>query len=231
MSALWMAVVVLTAAPSDGAPVAAASTPAAANQGQQLKGYPLRDAVRAALRRWARPADVDASQAAREFLILYRELQADDQLAVSQREQLRLQVRNRLSQLSDQISSRLARERRQAGQQRPASVGLSKERSSPLAQVGGMGMGAGGMGRNVGAGFGGGVGAGGMGGGMNMPPDNGQALVDLIQTVISPKSWDINGGPGSIYYWRPGLSLVIRQTQEVHGQIGDMLEQMGRMQR
>ena len=39
--------------------------------------------------------------------------------------------------------------------------------------------------------------------------DNGAALVELIQTVISPESWDINGGRGSIYYYRPLRVLVI----------------------
>jgi hypothetical protein len=61
--------------------------------------------------------------------------------------------------------------------------------------------------------------------------DNGQELVDLIQSVIAPSSWDINGGPGSIYYWRPFHALVVRQTGEVHEEIGGTLQQLERANR
>jgi hypothetical protein len=50
--------------------------------------------------------------------------------------------------------------------------------------------------------------------------DYGPDLVDLIETVIAPSTWERNGGPGSIYYYRPLRVLVIRQTGEVHGKIG-----------
>ena len=50
----------------------------------------------------------------------------------------------------------------------------------------------------------------------------------MIQTVIFPASWDVNGGPGSAYYWRPGRAMVIRQTDEIHRQIGGVLMQMGK---
>ncbi len=63
-------------------------------------------------------------------------------------------------------------------------------------------------------------------GGGRAADDHGPELVELIQTVIAPQSWDINGGPGAIYYYRPLRALVIRQTDEVHGQIGDVLGQM-----
>jgi hypothetical protein len=50
-------------------------------------------------------------------------------------------------------------------------------------------------------------------------PDNGQALVDLIQRTIAPASWDVNGGPGAIVYYRPSRALVVRQRSEVHEQL------------
>ncbi len=62
-------------------------------------------------------------------------------------------------------------------------------------------------------------------------PDYGQDLVDLIQRTIAPTTWDVNGGQGSIYYWSHGRALIIRQTDEVHEQIGGVLEQLGRMNR
>ncbi|MHC4181294.1 MAG: hypothetical protein ACYSWU_27675, partial [Planctomycetota bacterium] len=117
-----------------------------------------------------------------------------------------------------------------------------------LAQVGGFGRPGGfggGFGRQGGfamPGFGGGgFGGPGMGGGMmgggpfgaagQNSFDHGQELVDLIQQTIAPQTWDVNGGLGSIYYWRPGRALVIRQTGEVHDQVGGLLEQFGRMGR
>jgi hypothetical protein len=59
--------------------------------------------------------------------------------------------------------------------------------------------------------------------------DYGQGLVDLIQTVVRPQSWDVQGGPGSIFYWYPGKALVIRQTDEIHEEILGVLEQLRRM--
>lgn len=50
--------------------------------------------------------------------------------------------------------------------------------------------------------------------------DDGLALVELIQRTISPKFWDVNGGPGSIVYYRQWHALVIRATPEIHRQIG-----------
>lgn len=56
--------------------------------------------------------------------------------------------------------------------------------------------------------------------------DHGDDLVELIQTTIAPESWDVNGGPGTIYYFRGLRVLVIRQTSEVHGQVGDVVGQL-----
>jgi hypothetical protein len=194
-------------------------------------GQALRDSVHEALRRWARPSDAQARQAASDFLALYGAVDRDDQLTASQREYLRTKLRSRLTSLVQQIAKRAAIERRLARDGQPAGVGLPADRADVLAQQGGFGggFGPGGFGGGFGpGGFGGGVG---VGGGVLGPADqdHGEALVDLIQKTISPASWDINGGNGSIYYWRPGRALVIRQTGEVHGQIGDVLEQMGRL--
>ena len=52
--------------------------------------------------------------------------------------------------------------------------------------------------------------------------DYGPALVNLIKTTISPKSWDINGGPGVIVYYPPLRLLVIRATNDIHYQIGGL---------
>lgn len=51
-------------------------------------------------------------------------------------------------------------------------------------------------------------------------------LVELIQTTIAPESWDVNGGKGSIYYFSLLRVLVVRQTGEVHHQVGNSLPQL-----
>jgi hypothetical protein len=50
-----------------------------------------------------------------------------------------------------------------------------------------------------------------------------QQLIDLITTTIEPDSWEVNGGRGRIMFYAPLNVLVIRQTGEVHHQIGSTL--------
>ncbi|HEY1380768.1 MAG TPA: hypothetical protein VGF55_28460 [Gemmataceae bacterium] len=45
---------------------------------------------------------------------------------------------------------------------------------------------------------------------------NVQSLIDLIVTTIDPDSWDLRGGPGTIRYYPPTKSLIVRQSAEVH---------------
>lgn len=71
------------------------------------------------------------------------------------------------------------------------------------------------------------TGPGGMGGAALADFDS---LIDLIQTTVAPDTWQDVGGPGSISPFPTNLSLVISQTQEVHEQISDLLEQLRRMQ-
>ena len=242
MSTFLMGVIALAVVPGDGSLPGGVSTPSAAVEEQLLvpprTGTELRDAVRSALRRWARADSKQAEPAARELLVLYGELQADDQLARSQRLELRTKLRSRLFKLSGQITKRVAIEKRLAKNRPPKSVDAAVLGNGVLAQVGGFGR-AGGIAMPgfAGAGFGRpGMGGGMMGGGPfgGSGPygfDHGPQLVDLIQQTISPQTWDVNGGLGTIYYWRPGRAMVIRQTGEVHRQIGGLLEQMGRMGR
>jgi len=70
-------------------------------------------------------------------------------------------------------------------------------------------------------------GPGGLGGGAMADFDS---LIDLIVTTVAPDSWDEVGGPGSIAPFETNLSLVVSQTQEVHDQLVDLLEQLRRMQ-
>ena len=237
MYPLLMAIVALAAVPSEGreaAPSAAAVVsarehasveradgPVKKAEASPRQGGKLREAVRVALRRWAKPTDSEADAAAREFLALYQELQADDQLSRSQRQYFQNKVRIRLMRLSDQIALRVAR------QKRLAEAGARKSDGSADAQSTAQGVdspGATSPDQVAGVAPGGQA----FGGGAFQTPDHGQQLVDLIQTVIRPETWDVNGGLGSIYYWYPGRALVIRQTDEVHGEIGGVLGQLRR---
>jgi hypothetical protein len=202
-------------ASESAAPVADGAVPAALRSGRELS-----DAAHAAMRHWAKAADQEADAAARELLGIYREIQQDTRMARSQRESLRLTVRARLDQLCTQISKRVAKDKASAGPNAAVkSVAASKDRpdGETLAQVG--------------LPPGGGAGGGAAATGQNANADNGQQLVDLIQTVICPKSWDVNGGACSIYYWQQQHAIVVRATDDVHGEISDTLEQLNRASR
>ncbi len=70
-------------------------------------------------------------------------------------------------------------------------------------------------------------GPGGMGGG---PQADFDSLEELITTTVAPETWEEVGGPGTISHLETNLSLVVRQTQEVHEEVAELLEQLRRMQ-
>ncbi len=72
-----------------------------------------------------------------------------------------------------------------------------------------------------------GFGPGGLGGGAFADFDS---LIELITSTVQPDSWDEVGGTGTIQEYRTNLSLVISQTQEVHEEIVELLEQLRRLQ-
>jgi len=89
------------------------------------------------------------------------------------------------------------------------------------------GMPGAGMGPGSGAGFASpttlpiGGGPGGMGGAANADFDS---LIDLIISTVASDTWVENGGAEA------NLSLVVSNTQDVHEQIADLLEQLRRLQ-
>jgi len=72
-----------------------------------------------------------------------------------------------------------------------------------------------------------GFGPGGLGGGAQADFDS---LIDLITTTVRPDTWDAGGGAGTIAPFETNLSIVVSQTQEVHEEIVDLLEQLRRLQ-
>jgi hypothetical protein len=189
----------------------------------------------------AKPADRAAAIAA--LVNVFKELGNDRQLPQQERQRLGAELRSRLERFAVQFRCELAQKARRAstsespagGTDGPAADGLDnlvdliQQTIGPqdwvLAQrIGGPG-GAG----QPGAGFAGQPGSRSGGGGAfgssidQAASVNGQALVDLIQTTIAPDTWDIRGGPGTIVYYNPLRALVVRQTGEVHDNLGDLL--------
>jgi len=72
-----------------------------------------------------------------------------------------------------------------------------------------------------------GFGPGGLGGGSQADFDT---LMELITTTVQPETWREVGGVGDIAPFPTNLSLVISQTQDVHEEIVDLLEQLRRLQ-
>lgn len=54
-----------------------------------------------------------------------------------------------------------------------------------------------------------------------------EPLIELIETTVEPGSWSVTG---RIVPDKESLSLVIRQTEEVHGQVLDLLSQLRQLQ-
>ena len=74
---------------------------------------------------------------------------------------------------------------------------------------------------------GGSFGPGGLKGGAQADFDS---LINLITSTIAAPTWDDVGGQGTIQPFNTNLSLVVSQTQEVHEQIADLLQQLRRLQ-
>jgi hypothetical protein len=49
---------------------------------------------------------------------------------------------------------------------------------------------------------------------------NVQTLIQNIQNAIDPTLWNVNGGPGSITFFEPSRSLIIRAPAEMHYMFG-----------
>ena len=204
MGAMLVVLLAVTAQPvGDSRYSPAASGGAAVSrlaQEAQLQGAKLRESVHDALRRWARPSDRQAEQAAKELLPLYRAVVADTQLPPTQRSELQSKLSGRLGRLQTQIQRQVAGPGERNSRGRPDTVRIPREKGLPLAQRGLPAAGQGGR-PMMGGGPGG---IGGMGGAGGIGPEagaNGAALVDLIQKTIAPPSWDVNGGAGSIRMW------------------------------
>jgi hypothetical protein len=164
--------------------------------------------VHAALRRESSAKGAAQEQATRDLVALYESLEKAKGIDKDERAELRGLVRNRLMRISQRISKRLDK----AGK-KPAAVAAASEvlPAADTASTAGSGKTADSQ-----------TAAGGQGGQQGLA-DYGLELVDLIQHTIAPQSWDINGGNGTIIYFAPRQAIVVRQTDDVHGDLSDVL--------
>ena len=196
-----------------------ASMDLSSEQLRKRTGRELLAAVRESLARLVDPKDEQLEAAVEELLYVYQELREDSEMAGSQREYYSKKVAYRLEQLSLELKKRIARNKRLGKPKPPQRVRDHEEVAENLGQraapAGGAATAPSGSGM--------------MGGQRRAPNDDyGQQLVELIQKTVAPSTWDVNGGLGTIYYWRPGRALVVRQTGEVHDRMGDTLDQLRR---
>jgi hypothetical protein len=194
----------------------------------------LRDAVRDSLRNSARASQPDYEEVAPKLLDLFRELESSPELPRAEKRSLRASLRTRLLQIEDVLVRRLLRAEGEAKSKRsgqasgqsskpetlePANANPPAAVTPPtivtLAQRGA-----------AGGGQPGGANAGGQTGVIN----RGWNLVALIRNTVAPETWDVNGGNGSIYFYRPLNVIVVRQTQAVHDELGEVLGQIRRQQ-
>jgi hypothetical protein len=202
---------------------------AAETAAKKREAAELASAAKSALR--ASNAAKTAKQrdmAARELVQVFGELQRDRTLASGLRHNLQQQVRHRLlaieTGLRSVINSTDSRRKDSDGankgsgvsKDQPHSKGPStiaiNDHSSILAQQGAPPAPAGAPPR-----------ANNQPNGVQPPDDYGPELLDLIQRVIRPASWDVNGGSSSGYYYQPLHALVISAPEEIHEEIGGVV--------
>ena len=56
-------------------------------------------------------------------------------------------------------------------------------------------------------------------------------FIEVIQSTVSPDSWDVAGGSGSVRSYATTRSLVIRQTRDVHDEIANLLQRLRELKR
>ena len=166
-----------------------------------LKLEDVREAYVSALQKSARRANPEPAEVVPALTEVYTDLETVEGLSFAERSRMRSSVKARLEQLRDKLIRELLRNKKIADR---------KKRRTPRSRDGKP------VDERAEMLAGGGA--------------NAQAiqLIDLIQNTIAPETWQKAGGKGSIYYFDLLKVLVVRQTGEVHHQLGDVLEQLRR---
>ena len=172
--------------------------------------HAIHQQLRAALRREATEKDATRWAATVvELTDLYRELQQDPRLATSDTlEGYRVKLRHRLRRIQQQLQ-RTAGNKGRSRTADGAEIAMIAQTFSQANGNGPMPSMMAGLAASMADGHFGGA----------ARSDYGPALVDLIQQTIAPETWNVNGGPGSIVYYRLWYALVVRASGEVHGEL------------
>lgn len=184
----------------------------------------------AALQRESIAKDLEERSAAvQQLVVLFQELERDPRTPTSEAlQEYRSKARGRLVSVQAELRRQMARQHKakQGTRRSPTSAEILEqqvlaEEQRTLAQQLTMQVtlahyASGGPGQifaTAGVGNGGGL----------VQADNGEALLELIETTIAPQSWAAQGGPGSIVYYRPLMCLVVRATGDTHRGVGGLL--------
>lgn len=150
-----------------------------------------------ALQKSARRAMPKLPEVVPPLVKVYAQLAEVEGISHAERSRMQSSVKARLEELRDKLIRELLRNKKLADRRRRKSERTSEPVDEKAQMLAGGGA-------------------------------NAQAiqLIDLIQTTIAPESWQRNGGRGSISYFDLLKVLVIRQTGEVHHQLGGTLPQL-----
>lgn len=210
MLSTWMFAVVLAASadghcPQGGPPVEApdpSASEAAASRSAATDRLQARDELRAAfaeaLQKSARRAKPDPFEVVPELTGLYGSVDDVEAISFAEKSRMKRALKNRLEELRDRVIRNAVKEERRRRRASPRTVRVRRPTTLPGDRLSG-GEAARAM-----------------------------ELVELIQNTIAPETWDVNGGNGSIRYFSLLKVLVVRQTGEVHHQIGKTLPQLGK---
>jgi hypothetical protein len=198
-------------------------------QARALRALELRTAVRQAIKKLPK-RELPSAQAVHELLGLYQQLKADKEvLSASERQKLLVTLRTRLLRIQQRLAKELAKQGEQQGvaASYAAPASPAEELSAEGAQRRGRrGDKAPSRGKaassNMSTPDEGNQQQGAPGGASAL--DNGQQLVELIQEVVAPDIWDVNGGPAVIRYYAPLKVLVVTAPADVHGDVGAVLD-------
>jgi hypothetical protein len=158
----------------------------------------IQHAYRDVMQQSSRRAQPDYADVVPRMAELYVELAATDGVSHAERSRMRGCLKVRLEDIRNRLARADLEQREQARRAARRDRVAARDRTGehPSSSIGGP-----------------------------LDEPNARVLIDLIQNTIAPESWEVNGGRGSIRYYSLYQALVVRQTGEVHHQLGGGLEQ------
>lgn len=189
--------------------------------------------VRAALKRSAGKVEGDPVPLAMELIPLYVEIKTHPEIGESYRQEQATALHLRMTKLRDLVKAKQKKEAEQLAKQqkalarpgqkqaadKPAALNAKKDAARVAVKGAAAAQPNNALAQQA-APAGGGQQA------QQPPEDRGKELVELIQTVISPETWDVNGGPGTIVYYQTLRVLVVSAPHHVHGDLGAAVDKL-----